>query len=368
MKKIFILGMFLTAVLGMAGCGQEYAAEKEMWHAQKAVKEILANPEATPPGQFEVTANRFRAIIKKYPDWPDKIKAQWAIVELYIARKHYGQAEKELEKIIADYSDNKEVCAQAKAIIGSLYEMQHNWEGASIIYARLIKDYPQTSQGLAMPFYLASRYQKLGDFPKAAEAFTEAIKRYETVSKNGLTDKIKMTAKGLTVKARFALAVLYEKEERWPEALALLKKIMNEYPYSQEGLRIPLYIANHYQLKDDKVQAESAFNEAISYYQKIYGENKENPLGLIAINLESTGYFNQKNWEKAIETQEKIIKEYPKSPGIPLALLNMGIVYERELKDKVKAIATYQRLIEKFPRSRLAQVAKKRVDELKVSP
>ncbi len=360
MKRLFRVVIGLAVIFGLTGCGGDYAAEKEMWHSLRAAKEVLANAEATPPGQFELIANRFRKIIKKYPRWPGAPKARWTILELYIAQKDYAKAEAELKKVIDENRDNKELCAQVEATRGSIYETQKNWRKALRVYDRLMKTYPHTVQGLTMPFYIANRYRSLEDFPGAAGAYLKAKKKYESIKQSSAPDNVKALAEGLNIKTRFALATLYAQQDRWPEALPLLKKIISDYPHSRDGLGIPLYIANYYKSKGDELQAGKAFDEALGHYEGIYRKNRESPLGMVALTLISTGYMNQKKWTEVIKTQEKIIKEYPASPGIPLNRLNIAVLYDRELKDNDKAIAAYQKLIEQHPRHRLAQMAEQR--------
>ena len=360
MNKAFVLVISLAMIFALTGCGGDYAAEKKMWHTLRAAKEVLANVKATPPGQFELIANRFRHIIKKYPKWPGAQKARWTILELYIAQKDYAKAEAELKRVIAENRGNKELCAQAEATRGGIYEMQKNWHKALGVYDRLIQTYPHTVQGLSMPFYIANRYRSLEDFPGAAAAYLEAVEKYESIKQSSAPDNVKALAEGLKIKTRFALATLYARQDKWPEALPLLKKIISDYPYSRDGLGIPLYIANYYKSKGDEVQAEKAFDEALKHYEEIYRKNRENPLGMAALTLISTGYMNQKKWRKVIQMQEKIIEEYPVSPGVPLNRLNIAVLYERELKDNDKAIAAYQKLIEQHPRHRLAQMAEQR--------
>ena len=366
MKKLIYLFLTLVLTSFLSSCGGDYAAEREMWFAQKEAGEILANPEATPPGQVEIVANRYRNIAQKYPDWPGKIRAQWSVAQLYVSQKAYKSAEEELEKIISQYRDNKEICAQAKVTIGSLYEIQKDWDKALRVYEEAIEKYPLTSQGLLISLYIANHYRVEKDYPKAKEAYLSAQERYKAVIESTTApDMFKAFSRGLNLKTEFALATLYEAEEQWGKSLALLNKIKDEFPYSEEGLTIPLYIANHYQLRGETSEADRSFSEALSYYEELFQKHKKHPIGLLILNLKKTTYLNQKKWNEAIKVHQEIIKTYPNSPDTPLTLLNIALIYERELEDKDKAIASYQKVKEKFPKHRLAKVAEEKIEKLK---
>ncbi len=363
---IFFIISFTLSV-GLYGCSDDsYTAEKEMWYAQKAAKEIMANPGTAPPGQVETVVNKFRKIIQKHPDWPGIVKVQWGIVQLYISNKDYKKAETEMEEIIKQHSEDEELCAQVQATIGSLYEIQDDWEKAFQIYNEIIRKYPYTSQGLAMPLYIADKYRRsIKNFLQAEAAYREAINRYQSIFETNSSKRIKVLSLGLYIKTHSSLATLYEQQDRWPDALAILNQIMSEHPYSRDGLEIPLYIANHYKTVGKEVESNEALGKALKYYQDMYEQNEGNPLGLVVLNLITTTYLNQKNWTKAVETQEKIVEKYPDSPELPLSLLNIGLLYEQALKDKPKAISAYETLVKKYPKHRLASETKKRIEQLK---
>src|SRR3989339_372168 len=59
------------------------------------------------------------------------------------------------------------------------------------------------------------------------------------------------------------------------------------------------------------------------------------------------------NYEKAVETFEKLLKLYPDSENAPVALFMIGFTYANELGNKDKARIAYQEFIEKYPNHEL---------------
>jgi tetratricopeptide (TPR) repeat protein len=65
-------------------------------------------------------------------------------------------------------------------------------------------------------------------------------------------------------------------------------------------------------------------------------------------------YENKEQWEKAIETYEKILKTYKDSPKADETLYKLGSLYVNHKQDFEKSIAIYKQLIEKYPSSQYA--------------
>ena len=75
-------------------------------------------------------------------------------------------------------------------------------------------------------------------------------------------------------------------------------------------------------------------------------------------------YFLKKDFEKAILEYEKVIVKYPEGNKVPGALLKQGLAFF-ELGDKTNARNLLRRVIERYPQSNQAEIAKKKLDEIK---
>jgi outer membrane assembly lipoprotein YfiO len=53
-------------------------------------------------------------------------------------------------------------------------------------------------------------------------------------------------------------------------------------------------------------------------------------------------------YDDAIASYQELIKRFPKSPNVPEALYAMGVVYQKK-RDFPKAVATYKKLVEEYP-------------------
>ena len=75
-------------------------------------------------------------------------------------------------------------------------------------------------------------------------------------------------------------------------------------------------------------------------------------------------YYQKKDFEKAILEYEKAITKYPESGKIPAALFKQALAF-LELGDKSNAKNLLRRIIERFPLSDQAEMAKKKLETIK---
>jgi tol-pal system protein YbgF len=73
-------------------------------------------------------------------------------------------------------------------------------------------------------------------------------------------------------------------------------------------------------------------------------------------------YYKDKNYEDAILAYEELFRKNPDSDKIPGAMLKQGLAFY-ELKDKKTGKIILERLIERFPDSEQAKVAKRKLKE-----
>ncbi|MFC2111481.1 tol-pal system YbgF family protein [Bacteroidota bacterium] len=78
--------------------------------------------------------------------------------------------------------------------------------------------------------------------------------------------------------------------------------------------------------------------------------------------------MNTGNYEMAIDMLNTLIESYPESDKVPVAMHLRGFIYEDKLIDLDKAKASYQELIDKFPKHELAENAQGCIDNLGISP
>jgi tol-pal system protein YbgF len=74
-------------------------------------------------------------------------------------------------------------------------------------------------------------------------------------------------------------------------------------------------------------------------------------------------YFQKKDFEKAILEYEKTITQYPEGSKVPAAFYKQGLAF-LELGDKANARNLLRRVIDRYPRSEQAEMAKKKLEAM----
>jgi tol-pal system protein YbgF len=75
-------------------------------------------------------------------------------------------------------------------------------------------------------------------------------------------------------------------------------------------------------------------------------------------------YYQKKDFDKAVLEYEKVMAKYPESGKIPAALFKQALAF-LELGDKTNARNLLNRVIERFPGSDQAKMAKKKMETMK---
>ncbi|MBU2101772.1 MAG: hypothetical protein KKF80_00090, partial [Candidatus Omnitrophica bacterium] len=114
----------------------------------------------------------------------------------------------------------------------------------------------------------------------------------------------------------------------------------------------------------DLTQANSAFNEAVTYYRALSRKHAKTEIGYVSSNFLSQSYVNLKKYEEAGVVIEDTIDTYPSMYTYRQQLPAMELIYAQVLKNPRKAIAVYKKVLEKTKDARLAKLMQARIDLL----
>lgn len=106
------------------------------------------------------------------------------------------------------------------------------------------------------------------------------------------------------------------------------------------------------------------YQGAITAFQGFVGAHPNSTLTPSAHYWIGNSYFNLRDYKNAISSQQKLISQFPASPKVPDALLNVASC-QQGLGDTAAARKTLEELVAKYPISNAADLAKKRLSNLK---
>lgn len=198
----------------------------------------------------------------------------------------------------------------------------------------------------------------LAEFYVAHKKFDEAL---------STIDRISATYKGdmaVSSAAQFMKGAVYERNGQWAKALAAFNKLRDDYPYTQLGMQVPLYIARYYDTKGDQAGSKRAYEEAQGFYEKIRDENRGKGVGFIASNMLTHAFINSKNFERAGESLQYTIDNYPSDMTYAQLAPAVNAIYTDKLASPKKTLEIFKKIRPNAKNKKLADYLDKKIAEL----
>jgi len=221
------------------------------------------------------------------------------------------------------------------------------------LFRGFVQQYPNNNLSLEAQFEIARLYAVKEEYVKAREQLKSIIEKYSN-------------AKTILTEAIFLTGNTYQAEDNWNAALAQYKKIIRDYPTTSKGLRMPMYIARYYEFKHQPDKMIAAYQEAARHYQTLRSKSNNPLLNYILSGLLARSYVQLKEWGNALATYQGMLDEHMGKTRLAMdtVLMEMTLIYNRELKQKDKAKETLSLLLKNYPASRYAKVAQRLLKEM----
>ena len=219
-------------------------------------------------------------------------------------------------------------------------------------YTVIFEKYPDTLSAKRARIGMGALYLAKKENVKAREVFKKAIEFYPD-------------DKAICIEARFAIAKSYENEDLWDNALIEYKGMIRDYPDTDMGLSLPVYIARHYEKEKDAIGADNAYREAIAHYKAFAEKNPDTMLGYKAREFIVTCYLKKEDWEEAVNSMEKMVMDYPMARTVPASMRLVSDISINKLKDPGKAIEIFHKFLSTHPRHPAKEFIQKGLGVLK---
>jgi TolA-binding protein len=209
---------------------------------------------------------------------------------------------------------------------------------------KFIAGHPKNVLAVRADFTIAKVYLAKGMYERARSHLKTMAKKY-AVSAAIVSETIFLTGSS------------YQLQNNPDAAIAQYRAIISKYPLSPRGLQMPIYIAQVYASRHEPVNMQQAYKDAIVHYESLAQKDMKSALALRAYMLVAECYGGMKDWPQSIAALEKIIANFKDRASMDGVLMNIAIVYYRELQDKEKGKAVLSRLVKDYPASRYAKAA-----------
>jgi tetratricopeptide (TPR) repeat protein len=294
-------------------------------------------------GKYQKANELYQHVID---NWPYTEYAMWSKVDLIksnLALENDDAAEAAVDKLLANFADNL-LIAQAVHDIAYQHRFLRKYEKANQLDQHVIDNWPESDYAVLAQMDIAKYYVDRGD--AAAEAAVDKL----------LAD---FPDNPLMARAVHDVAQHYSLSGKYQKANEHYQYVIDHWPKTEHAILSQIGIAETNALSLIESGNDTATEAALDSLIVDFNNNPGLPEAVFVIGekyyreafrYEKEGQVSQarENFQKAVDTWEKIITELPESIATAWAYNSAADCYHR-LGQHVKAIEYYQKVVDDWP-------------------
>ncbi|MDQ7065665.1 MAG: tetratricopeptide repeat protein [candidate division KSB1 bacterium] len=305
-------------------------------------------------GSYKAAVTRaskvYQDMLQRWPNSKAALLALNYVSLIMLQNKDYSRLQQILDEQLQITQDTT-ILARLQFLQAKIMLAQHV-DPATVIrqLQRIITNYPDSEIIAAVKLELAKAYLQQQRFEKTRLILKDILNNY-------LENFI------VAAEAQEQLALSFELEGRWDQALNEYRWLSKQFETSLQGLTAPLKIANYYLQQNNIALADQAFNEAIEFYQELVRKYPSSILAAMAQEQISKCFMAQRKYEEAIGAVKKIKEIWSNSAGVISTYLLLGKIYEASNQYSLAARA-YKEIATQFPQHPLAPLFDEKARQL----
>ncbi|MFB6307208.1 MAG: tetratricopeptide repeat protein, partial [Flavobacteriales bacterium] len=350
--------------------------QQSLFNYAKLAYETSYNP-------YNQAVRVLRKYIEEYPETPEAIKAKEYLVNVFMSTKNYKTALRSLEEI-QEKKYKLKTAHQIVAFNRGVQLFQDNNLGQAIKTFDKANKYKINRKLNAKSLYWkAEAYFNIGRYKKAIEAYN----KFRDEPGAFLLKKYKL--------AYYGLGFSHFKIKQYEKAATEFRNFVD----NAEG-EFEKKVADAYLRIGDSYYIQKKYLQAIEYYHKGSKHSQNGDYGLFqkAVCLGLTGkkkkkaktlkkflskydnskynsevkynlarhYFTEKEYDKAFELYDEIVKEYPNSSFARKSRMEKGLIHYKQNKNK-KALRSFKESVKEAENYNEAEEALQRIKSIYVS-
>lgn len=304
----------------------------------------------------------YQLIIEQYPDSRYYVPAQHGLAVIYDDLGQYPKAIAAYKEFIRLFSKSSQAI-QALLRMGDIYlNVFGDPVKAKTTYRQIIKSWPGTQHHHKAYFQLGKCYVAEGDLDRAEKIYTEFAK--------------KKYGNAYYFQSMFELAKINLYQKQPVDCVAMLDKLIKANPQLSDEvmndvLELKLLVTGN------RADSTALVNYGTALYHVVLRQYEQS-LAVIdtVVNNTDSGmreaflflavklYQKLNRPDKALKILEKMSTD-KNSLYRERALMTMAHCYDREIKNKKKALKLYETVLETFPKSIYIEEARKRIRDLR---
>ncbi|MDD5655237.1 MAG: tetratricopeptide repeat protein [Candidatus Omnitrophica bacterium] len=323
-------------------------------------------------GNYGEALDYFKAVVEKYPKEDMAAEASFKAAECYYYLKDYSALKSYLLSYLKDHPDDK---SKSDYIVFYLAEADYyleNFPAAVEQYGKLVQSASDPKIQVLSRLGLAWSNLKLNKYQEAESALT--VIDLSSLSKKDA--EILLLGKG----------VLFTQTQRYQEAIGVYDELLRSEPSSPSLLQAFIGKADAlsslskypeailvYKEAFDRAQGldgygelidklhygcawaclkEGQFKDAINEFQKVAAKSEDKIVKVAALCQVGDAYQDAAEYQKAAETYDIILKDYPDSFYSDYVQYQLGSVFLKQ-SNYDGAILAFKSMMNNFPKSKL---------------
>jgi TolA-binding protein len=319
--------------------------------------------------QWKEANQYFLKVQAEFPHYESSPSLSLLIGECYLNQNEYFKARSPLLKLASLPEENKDR-EKALFLLGWMAYREERFADALIQFEKLIKSYPESSYRDDTQYWSAWAYFRKKDYPKAIEEYQRLIQDYPTsplvpsaILKigDGYYNLKKYDQAGLayqqflkdypkskeTPEAEFGLILSLLQEKQYGVFVSRAESFLKRFPQHPLARQTLMQLGDHYQEQRQREKAIRTYRELVHLFPNTEGVEEAQFRVITMVKHEG-------KWAEAAEEMERFIRDYPKSPLLVDARVELGELYLR-LRNPAKALDHYEWVVKSHPSHRLVK-------------
>jgi TolA-binding protein len=279
----------------------------------------------------------YTEVVKNHPDSELASAAMHKIVYAYSDEKNYSQAII-MAREFMDYFPGDPLAARVQVLKGYAHMELEEYDLAVREFQNVLDRHVNTEAGERALYLTTAVYSRLGQFDRL-------ITNYHFIA-----NRLLPTPSEWRARTYYMLGEAYYNEGLFRDAGGMYRLVLTGYPRSDVAASsLQGLVASYSQVGE----YELALEEQEKFLFELANADSEEGGNSLAL---GSLFFNQHEYEKALESFTAFLERNPEGPEAPAALLNQGDCYYR-LQYYENAVEAWADLIKRFPRSSVAEEA-----------
>jgi len=286
--------------------------------------------------------------------WPGSPTAEVAMgfrAESFLLEERWRDAVAAYEEYDREYGNESNRPAVWLTIADTYGKRLGRESDAAGYYRRVLENYPENTASATAALELADRDIAHGRHETARAMLEGVIERFPH------EESVRATALQY-------LAVSYERDGMWEEAVAQLNVLAREHPTTLYGLMALQHVAERFEELGETDAARVALDRAAEHYERVVRDYSSTPAELAARGYLIDTRIQQERWEDAARLLVETAERFPGSESSANMMIQAADIRIDELGDSEGAADALRGVLRLFPDSEASTEAEQRLEGL----